>query len=269
VESDVSIAVGNIIPHMYAGWAGGSKMVQPGVSNHLTTGVTHLMAGPSVYEILGSVGNRIRIEMDQVAKQSGLKFILNVVLNRDGNVIDVVAGDVVEAHRAGVKIAEPIYTVEIDEKVDIVVAGAHPADRDLWQGCKPLTGCGMLAKDGGTIILIIEAAEGIAPDHPQFSQFGMTTGDEVQRMIAANEITDLVAAATYLAFEQTRKRLHISLVCRTISAKEAAQIGIDVYPEFESAMKDAKARHGQKSRIGVVTHGADILGKMKRAEKSS
>ena len=53
LESELSIAVGNIIPHMYAGWAGGAKMVQPGVTDHVTTAQTHLMAGSRVYEILG------------------------------------------------------------------------------------------------------------------------------------------------------------------------------------------------------------------------
>ena len=56
LESEISIAVGNIIPHMYAGWAGGAKMVQPGVTSAVTTGRTHLIAGPRVYEILGRGG---------------------------------------------------------------------------------------------------------------------------------------------------------------------------------------------------------------------
>ena len=87
LESDLSIAVGNIIPHMYAGWAGGAKMIQPGVSNRVTTAKTHLMAGPRVYEILGDVDNPVRQEMEQIARDSGLKFIVNVVLNRDGQVV--------------------------------------------------------------------------------------------------------------------------------------------------------------------------------------
>jgi nickel-dependent lactate racemase len=58
LQSEISIAVGNIIPHMYAGWAGGAKMVQPGVTSAVTTGRTHLIAGPRVYEILGEVTTR-------------------------------------------------------------------------------------------------------------------------------------------------------------------------------------------------------------------
>ncbi len=259
LESPITIAIGNIIPHMYAGWAGGAKMVQPGVTSALTTGRTHLIAGPRVYEILGNVDNEVRKEMETIAQQSGLKFIVNVVLDAAGAVAGVVAGDVVKAHRAGVEIARPIYTLNLDEKPDIVIASSHPADRDLWQGFKPVNNCGMLAKDGGTLILLIPAPEGIAPDHTQLVDFGVTPGDEVLALVAAGKVKDEVAAATYLAFDQTRKRLNVILVSDGIPDSEARKIGITATTNFDEALAAALARHGKDARIGVITQGADIM----------
>jgi nickel-dependent lactate racemase len=261
LESEISIAIGNIIPHMYAGWAGGAKMVQPGVTSAVTTGRTHLIAGPRVYEILGNVNNEVRREMETIAVQSGLKFIVNVVLDAAGAVAGVVAGDVVKAHRAGVEIARPIYTIELAEKPDIVVASSHPADRDLWQGFKPVNNCGMLVKDGGTLILLIPAPEGIAPDHTQLVDFGTTPGDEVMALVKAGKVVDEVAAATYLAFDQTRKRIHVSLVSDGVTSVEAAKIGITATKNFDEALAAALARHGNGARIGVITQGADIMAK--------
>jgi nickel-dependent lactate racemase len=248
---------------MYAGWAGGAKMIQPGVSSPLTTDKTHLMAGPRVYEILGQVDNPIRREMEQIAIQSGLKFIVNVVLNRKGEVVAVVAGDVIAAHRVGVDIARPIYTVEIDERPDIVVASSHPADRDLWQGFKPINNCGMMVRDGGTLILLIPAPEGIAPDHPQFVALGQRPGEEVPRLVEQGKISDGVAAGTYLALDRTRRRVNIVLVTEGITEDEAAQIGLMATPDFDAALEAALARHGRQARIGVVTHGGDIMGRFK------
>ena len=88
-----------------------------------------------------------------------------------------------------------------------MVAGAHPAERDLWQGFKPINGCGMLVKDGGTLILVTPSPEGIAPDHPQLVELGMTPEDEVHAMLRQGRISDRVAAATYLALVQTRRRV--------------------------------------------------------------
>ncbi|MBI5304446.1 MAG: nickel-dependent lactate racemase [Chloroflexi bacterium] len=260
LESQISIAVGNIIPHMYAGWAGGAKMVQPGMTSPLTTAKTHLMAGPRVYEILGNVDNPVRREMEEIAVKSGLKFIVNVVLNRDGDVVAVVAGDAIKAHRAGVEIARPIYTVAVNEKPEIVVASSHPADRDLWQGFKPINNCGMFVKDGGTLILVIPAPEGIAPDHPQLIELGTTPGDKVLQLVEQGKISDGVAAATYLAFDQTRNRVKVMLVTDGITDVEAQKIGATATQDLRAALAIARARHGDQARIGVVTHGADIMG---------
>lgn len=259
LETPITIAVGNIIPHMYAGWAGGAKMVQPGVTSAITTGRTHLIAGPRVYEILGNVDNEVRREMESIAIQSGLKFIVNVALDASGNVAGVVAGDVVKAHRAGVEIARPIYTIDVAERPDIIVASSHPADRDLWQGFKPVNNCGMMAKDGGTLILLIPAPEGIAPDHTQLVDFGTTSADEVMDLVTEGKVRDEVAAATYLAFDQTRQRLHITLVSDGIPDTEARKIGITATTDFNEALSAALARHGKRARIGVITAGADIM----------
>lgn len=261
LETPITIAVGNIIPHMYAGWAGGAKMVQPGVTSAITTGRTHLIAGPRVYEILGNVENEVRKEMESIAIRSGLKFIVNVALDADGNVAGVVAGDVVKAHRAGVEIARPIYTIDVAERPDIVVASSHPADRDLWQGFKPVNNCGMMVRDGGTLILLIPAPEGIAPDHTQLVDFGTTSADEVLDLVTQGKVQDEVAAATYLAFVQTRQRLSITLVSDGIPETEARKIGITATTDFDEALTAALARHGRTARIGVITAGADIMAK--------
>ncbi len=265
LQSQLSIAVGNIIPHMYAGWAGGAKMIQPGVTDHVTTAETHLMAGPRVYEILGQVDNPVRREMEAIALETGLKCIVNVVLNSEGEIVAVVAGHPVDAHRAGVRIATPIYTIEIKERPDIVVAGAHPAERDLWQGFKPINGCGMLVKDGGTLILVTPSPEGIAPDHPQLVELGMTPEQEVYSLLSQGRISDRVAAATYLALVQTRRRVEIVLVTDGISHEQAARIGLAATPRFGEALSKALARHGKQARIGVVTKGADVLGRILQA----
>ncbi len=267
LDADLKIAVGNVIPHMYAGWAGGAKMVQPGVSSPLTTAKTHLLASRNVYHILGHVDNPVRREMEQVAVDSGLNFIVNVVLNREEKVVFVTAGDPVKAHRRAVAVAKDIYSVQVPEAVDLVIAGAYPADRDLWQGFKPLNNCGMLVRDGGILVLVIPAPEGISPDHQELVELGAYSEQRVLEMLDRGEVRDLTAAATYLAFLQTRKRITVSLVSRHIRTLEAARIGVTVDQDLQTAVSAAIGRLGEKCRIGVVTHGADILGTLNRKGK--
>jgi lactate racemase len=261
LESEVSIAVGNIIPHMYAGWAGGAKMIQPGITNKITTGYTHLMAGENVYDILGNAENPVRKEMEEIAIKTGLKFIVNVVLNGNNEVVEVVSGDVVKAHRKGVDVAKEIYQCRVPDKAEIVIASSHPADRDLWQGFKPLNNCGMMVKDGGTLILVIPAPEGIAPDHHELIDLGTRTSSQVREMLSSKKIKDIVAAATFMAFDQTRKRINIILVSHGILSEEAQKIGCKATVDIDAAIEMARMNSGGEPVYGIVYHGADVLPK--------
>ena len=45
-----------------------------------------------------------------------------------------------------------------------------------------------------------------------------------------------------------------------ITEDEAACIGLTATIDFDEALAAALARYGDEARIGVVTHGADIIG---------
>ena len=255
---DFKIAIGNIIPHMYAGWAGGAKMIQPGVTSSLTTARTHLLAARYISTILGNVENPIRLEMEEIARTTGLDFIINTVINNLSEVVALVGGDVVQAHRRGVALAEPIFTRTIDARVPIVIAGAKPAERDLWQGFKPLNNCGLAVEDDGVLILVIEAPEGISPDHQELVALGTRTTAEVLAMLERKEIQDEVAAATYMAYRATKERMSVILVTTGISAVEAAKIGAYAVPTMDEALVLAAKLTSGKT-IGIIPYGADVI----------
>lgn len=259
MDAGLKIAVGNIIPHMYAGWSAGAKAVQPGVCSHMTTCRTHVMAGPKVYEILGDLDNPVRQEIDEIGAKTGLAFILNCVLNRNHEVVYVVAGHPIAAHRAGVNVSRRVYGVSVPEAVDIVIAGSSPADRDLWQGFKPLNAAGMTVRMGGEVILLIPAPEGLSPDHPAIMDFGLTPNADVLAGVARGEVKDEVAAATYMAMNVTRTRARVTLVSGGISPADARRLGLGLERDLDTAIARALARAKPEARIGVITHAADVL----------
>jgi len=258
LDADVKIAVGNIIPHMYAGWSGGAKAVQPGVCSHLTTCRTHVMAGPKVYEILGDLDNPVRQEIDEIGMKTGLTFIVNTIINRNHEVVRVVAGQPIAAHREGVKTSRQVYGVQIPGRVDIVIAGAKPAERDLWQGFKPLNAAGMTVCDGGEVILAIPAPEGLSPDHPAIMDFGQMPNEEVLAQVAGGHVKDEVAAATYMAMNVTRSRARITLVSGGIDPEHARRLNLGLERDLDRAVAAAMERARPGARIGVITHAADI-----------
>lgn len=257
---DFKIAIGNIIPHMYAGWAGGAKMVQPGITSSSTTAETHLLAAANINGILGNPDNPVRLEMEEIARIAGLDFIVNTVLDTQHRVIGIVGGDCVKAHRRGVELARPIYTIEYPRKADLVIAGATPSDRDLWQGFKPLNNCGITVRDGGVLILVISAPEKIAPDHRELEEFGTIGTDQVLERLRAGAVRDRVAAATYMAFWNTASRIKVILVSDGITDEDAKQIGIRATDTLEKAYTMAIELLGScEISIGVIPFGADVI----------
>ena len=80
----------------------------------------------------------IRDMMEKWVDSVGLHFIINVLLNENAEIVDVVAGHYVKAHREGVRRGKQIVGYKLTEKADIMIASSHPADQDFWQSTKAL-----------------------------------------------------------------------------------------------------------------------------------
>src|SRR5439155_13387879 len=93
-RADFVLGIGQIVPHRVMGFTGGATIVQPGVSGPEVTGYTHWQS--ALYpgrEILGIAENPVRHEVERIAHQAGLRFIINVVMDGQHRVTEVVGGD--------------------------------------------------------------------------------------------------------------------------------------------------------------------------------
>jgi len=163
-EADFKIGIGGIRPHAEAGFGGGGKIILPGVSAWESIGNNHfLYAHPeSRFGILE--GNPFRMDIEENATMAGLDFIVNVVLNKEGQMAKVVAGDPITAHREGVKVVRAICENPIKTKADILIMSFGPKDQTLWQligSANTLSMADQAVKRGGSVILVGSCREGI------------------------------------------------------------------------------------------------------------
>ncbi len=258
-NSDISIAVGNIIPHIYAGWSGGAKMVQPGVCGAVTTARTHLIAARHLDSVLGNPENIIRKEIEDIAGKTGLSMIINTVLNSDGTLARVVAGHPVKAHREGVKVAQKIYTASIDHTPDVVVVNAYPGNLDFWQSTKALTAGTLLVKPGGDVILVTPAPEGIPSSHPALLEMGDMSSRDVWTMLDNGEIKDEVAASVHITMSYCREKANIHIVTGKYNKDIVERLGFKYTDDLNKTLNECIEKRGKtKCTIGVATHGADL-----------
>ena len=257
-ESDFKICIGNIIPQFIAGWSGGAKIIQPGISGKETTASVHLRGSLDWPERLGNAENSIRLDMEEIAKISGLDFIVNTVLNLRDEIVKVFCGEVVKAHRVGVQWAKKIYQMEITERADIVVAGTYPANKDLWQADKALAAAVLMVKKGKTVIWCAPAVEGVSPEHPILLALEDKKPKDVYDMCMRDEIVDKVGASAHIMIGVMRSMANVILVSDGVKKEEALRLGFSYAPSIESAITKAVEREGQYANIGILTHGADF-----------
>jgi lactate racemase len=128
---DLKIGVGCIYPHPIAGFSGGAKIILPAVCGTDTTRMMHdYLRGAR--ERGGSVQTELRRDMAAVARQVGLDFIANVVLNHERRICGLFAGDPVSAHEEGIKTARVMYQASEIPEADVVIADMYPFDTS-WQ----------------------------------------------------------------------------------------------------------------------------------------
>ncbi|MBU1699958.1 MAG: DUF2088 domain-containing protein [Candidatus Eisenbacteria bacterium] len=134
-EADLRVAVGSVVPHPYAAFGGGAKIVLPGVSSIDTLEANHR---PAVTGLQGGYNNietnTARQEMEEIALRVGLEFIVNVVTDDRRRPVGLFAGHPVAAHRAAVECARRVYaTPRPNRPADVAVLNAYPKDTELLQ----------------------------------------------------------------------------------------------------------------------------------------
>ncbi len=164
-EADLVVCVGCIEPHVIAGFGGGAKMIVPGVAGRETIGHNHaLHCTPETFDGVGRPCDASPMRLDLEEAASRLRpplFIVDAVLNGDLDVVRIVAGDPVAAHRDGVRTSRSIFAVPFAGAVDVVLTTSHPMDQDLRQGLKSLANTIRAVRRGGVLIALLRAEEGV------------------------------------------------------------------------------------------------------------
>ena len=160
---DLRILVGSIIPHAGAGFAGGAKLLMPGITSNRTALAYH--QGSSLRGAYGATAPDARLESEEAARMADVSFIVNAIPNSALGLAGVVVGDVVAAHRAGVEIARRVYSTPTPPGRDICVLSLYPKDSEFLQHVTAFapykTAPEPLVREGGTVVVVVSGAEGL------------------------------------------------------------------------------------------------------------
>ena len=260
-EADRRIALGNIEFHYFAGYSGGAKAIMPGVSTPAAIQSNHKMMIRDEACAGRLEGNPVREDIEEAGRICGIDFILNVVLDEHKNIVKVVAGDSVKAHRVGVEYLDKLYTKRIDSKADIVIVsqGGAPKDLNLYQTQKALDNSKHAVKDGGVIILIGSCAEGYGEHTFEDWMLNSESPDDLVNKIRQKFVLGGHKAA---AIGMVLQKADIYLVS-DMKPELVEKSFMKPYTSAQKAFDDAMSKFGGEADVITMPYGGSVLPKLK------
>ncbi len=256
-EADRIICLGNIEYHYFAGYSGGAKAIMPGVSTHDAIQANHKRMVDERAHAGNLATNPVRLDIDEVGSFVHIDFIVNVVLDEHKKIRHCVAGHYIEAHRAGCRLLDKMYQVEIPAKADIVITspGGFPKDLNLYQAQKALDNAKHAVRDGGVIVWLAAAGEGLGESTFEKWMLGHEKSrDMIDHINREFELGGHKAAAIAMVLEKCR-----ILFVSDLPAEFVRRIHLEPFATLEDAMAEAFRAMGEDARVIAMPYGGSTL----------
>lgn len=263
MEVSVGILTGLIEPHVFAGFSGGPKAVLPGLAgektilrNHGAEMIGHSRATWGVTE-----GNPVWEEMREVAIKTTPAFLLNVTVNKHHQITAVFAGDLGQAHRAGIEFARKSALVGVPAPFDIVITtnSGYPLDLDLYQAVKGMSAAAQVVKEGGSIIIAAECWDGV-PDHGHHKKI-LQMADSPQELLRIIRRPGFLMRDQWEAQAQALIQLKADVYVKASYLSDEEIRGALLLPchSIEETLAQLLEKYGPEATICVLPEGPQTI----------
>ncbi len=263
VEADVRITTGFVEPHFFAGFSGGPKLVAPGLAALETVLVLHNAARIGhPYATWGvTIGNPVHDDVRAIAAATGVSFALDVVLNRDKQIVAAYGGALLPMHSAACSHAKALAMRPVREPFDVVVTtnSGYPLDQNLYQSVKGMSAAFQVVRPGGTIVCAAECRDGF-PDHGSYRAV-LASAPSPKALLAEIEARPHTLADQWQVQIQARIQAGSRVVMHTshLSDAELATAHLEQTSDITATVAEALAAAGPGSRVCVLPEGPQTI----------
>lgn len=263
VEADVRITTGFVEPHFFAGFSGGPKMVAPGLAALETVLVLHDAARIGDPRATWGVthGNPVHDDVRAIAEATGVTFALDVVLNRDQDIVAAFGGDLLPMHAAATALAKRTAMRPVDAPFDVVVTtnSGYPLDQNLYQAVKGMSAAFQVVRPGGTIVCAAECRDGF-PDHGSYRQV-LASASSPQALFDAISARVETVPDQWQVQIQARIQSGSRVVMRTsfLSDADLATAHLEQTRDISDTVARALAAAGPDARVCLLPEGPQTI----------
>jgi lactate racemase len=217
MEASAVITFGAISHHYFAGFGGGRKLIFPGLGEKAAIYANHGLFLDRPHRVLTSgcragrlEGNPLAEDLAEVEAARPADMAIHGILDRHGQVCDLLVGRGPEHFRAACARHAGFYETDAPTRFDLVLAscGGFPKDINFIQSHKAIHNAAAFVRDGGHLIVLARCPDGIGSQTflPWFESGGW---DAAFDRLAGDYVGN---GGTALAMMAKLQRLRISLV---------------------------------------------------------
>ncbi len=271
-DAGVTIGIGVVEIHPWAGFAGGGKIVSPGAAGKKTINATHSLPCLPGVEIGETEGNCFWLSCIEASRMAGLDMIVNVVLDAAGRVTGLFAGEVAAAHRAGIAFFKKVNEVWFDDYADIVITSSSP--KQQYWGLAVTAGYNVsrIVREGGTRIVLAACPEGLGDSqrekefyHHSLKRKWGSIEEYWEATIGEEQDNSRNTCAVHRHLRDLERS---DLIFVTDGfGPEMGELGSCEWTDsLEEALRMATKRQGPDAKIAVLDDGGMVLPSVRRKE---
>jgi nickel-dependent lactate racemase len=259
VEADVRVTTGFVEPHFFAGFSGGPKMVAPGLAGLETILTLHDAARIGHPQATWGTthGNPIHDDIRAIATATGVTFDIDVLLNREQDVIAAFSGELFAAHAAACAAARDLAMVPVPERFPVVVTSnaGYPLDQNLYQCVKGMSAAAQVVRPGGLIVCAAECRDGF-PDHGEYRALLESEPTPEALLAAIDRRTGTVPDQWQVQIQAGIQRLaDVTMHTTYLSDADLERVHLRQTPDIEDTVTEALTAYGGDARVCVLPEG--------------
>ena len=263
-RADLSLAVTMTQATLW-GYGGGGSMILPGVGSSESIEWNHrLMTCPTSGVGYEPPLNRMREDIEEACRMSGLAMSLLVIMNPKLEIIHITAGETIAAHRASVEKYNAHYAFDLDEipggKLDVAISGSFPGDRFFAHACWAVANLDHFVKDGGVILVCTPVPGGLA--HYTYAKDYMPPTPEAVRRLYEDLFYGKQAlwhACLWMPIIETMVKKEVIVVTEPERLADFEIVKITAVASLAEAYEIVKTRYGSDLKVGNFPYGKWIL----------